>query len=462
MAEARGASRLGGEDERPVEGEGHTDLKRAITLPRMMLFILGDVLGAGVYVLIGQVAGAVGGAVWAPFLLALGFALLTAFSYAELVTKYPRAGGAAVFVQRAFSNTLLSFIIGFSMMSAAVTAAASLAVAFAGDYLAEFVAVPATVAAIVFLVAVALLNLRGIEESMKVNVVLTVIEVSGLFLAIALGWAAVAAGNAIPGQATQFAADTSVPLAILGGAVLAFYAFLGFETSANVAEEAVDPRRNYPRALLGALVIAGIVYLVLGLAVAMVVPLDVLSESSAPLLEVVRVAPFAFPEWLFSLIALLAVSNGALLFSIAASRLLFGMSREGLLPPVFGALLPGRRTPPVATAVVTVLASLLVLTGDLTTLAETTVLLLVIVFLGVNAAVLGLRRQPSTVDHFRTPTIFPVLAIVSCVIVITQQTAATLGRAAVLLLVGLVLYLINRAVLHRTGAGLAEEAAATD
>lgn len=426
-----------------------TDLKQAITLRRMLLFILGDVLGAGVYVLIGQVAAEVGGAVWAPFLLALAFAMLTAFSYAELVTKYPRAGGAAVFVQRAFHNSLLSFIVGFAMMGAAVTAAASLAVAFAGDYLTEFISVNSTLAALVFIVLVALLNLRGIEESMRVNVVLTIIELGGLLLAIVLGFATVATGNGIPEQAVQFRADTSLVVAVLGGAVLAYYAFLGFETSANVAEEAIDPRRSYPTALLTALGIAGVVYLLLGLALSMVVPVEELRGSTAPLLGVVQRAPIAFPEWLFSLIALLAVSNGALLFSIAASRLLYGMAREDLLPPAFGFLLEARRTPPVAIAVVTVVAGALIATGDLATLAETTVLLLVLVYIGVNAAVLALRRQPVDVPHFRAPTIMPVLALGSCFVILTQQTAATIGRAGIMLAIGLVLYGINWLALRR-------------
>ncbi len=450
MAEAKGASRLGPEDVAQVEGETRTDLKRAITLPRMMLFILGDVLGAGVYVLIGQVAGAVGGAVWAPFLLALGFALLTAFSYAELVTKYPRAGGAAVFVQRAFGNTLLSFIIGFSMMSAAVTAAASLAVAFAGDYLAEFVAVPASGAAIVFLVAVALLNLRGIEESMKVNVVLTVIEVSGLFLAIALGWAAVAAGNAIPGQATQFAADTSVPLAILGGAVLAFYAFLGFETSANVAEETVNPARNYPRALFGGLLTAGVVYVLVGLAVSAAVPTEQLVASSGPLLEVVRVADVGLPPWVFGLIALIAVANGALLTSIMTSRLTYGMATDGLLPPVFARVLPRRRSPWVAIVVTTGVSMALALTGSLETLANTVVLLLLVVFVSTNAAVLVLRRDRVEHRHFRAPVVLPVLALVSCAVLLTRLDGAVWVRGLLLVGVGVVLYLVSAATRKAT------------
>jgi len=348
-------------------------------------------------------------------------------------------------------NSLLSFIVGFAMMSAAVTAAASLAVAFAGDYLSQFVSVNPTVAALVFIVLVALLNLRGIEESMRVNVVLTVIEVSGLLLVIVLGFAAVAAGNGMPEQAMQFRTDTTVPLAVLGGAVLAYYAFLGFETSANVAEEAIDPRRTYPTALLSALAIAGVVYLLLGLALSMVVPVEELGGSTAPLLGVIEASPIAFPEWLFSLIALLAVSNGALLFSIAASRLLYGMAREDLLPPVFGSLLESRRTPPVAIAVVTAVAAALIATGDLATLAETTVLLLVLVYTGVNAAVLALRRQPVDVPHFRAPTIMPVLALVSCAIILTQQTAATIGRAGLMLAVGLVLYGVNRLVLRRSG-----------
>jgi len=369
------------------------------------------------------------------------------------VTRYPHAGGAAVFVQRAFGNKLLSFVVGFAMTGAAVTAAASPASAFAGDYLAEFVTVPSMVAALAFLGLVALLNLRGIDESMKVNVVLTVIEVGGLLLAIGLGWAAAPTGNAEPARPLEFAEGTSVPLAILGGAVPRLS---GLRDLGERGRGVRRPAQEYPRALLGALTIAGMVYLALGLAVSMVVPVNTLTESSAPLLEVVRAAPVAFPTWLFSLIALPAASNGALLFSIAASRLLYRMAREGLLPPVFATLLPGRRTPPVPIAVVTVLAVALVLTGDLTTLAETTVLLLVIVFLGVSASVLALRRQPDEAEGFRAPTIFPILAIPSCLLVLTQQTAATLGRAALLLAIGVVLYGVSLAVQRRSESGTPE------
>ncbi len=160
-------------------------LRRAITAPMLMLFILGDVLGAGVYALAGTIAGRVGGAIWAPLLIALCFALLTAASYAELVTKYPRAGGAAVYAEKAFGKPLLSFLVGFSMIAAGVTSAAGLAVAFAGDYLQALISVPPQWVCVGFLVIVGLLNARGIKESLGANLLMTTIELSGLVMVIA-------------------------------------------------------------------------------------------------------------------------------------------------------------------------------------------------------------------------------------------------------------------------------------
>ena len=154
---------------------GDTKLKRAITGPLLFLFILGDVLGAGIYALMGTLSAEVGGALWAPLLLALLLALLTAGSYAELVTKYPRAGGAAIFAERAFRTPIVSFLVGFSMLAAGVVSAAGLALAFGGDYLGVFLDVPQVLAAVVFLALVALLNARGITESLRGNVVMTVV-----------------------------------------------------------------------------------------------------------------------------------------------------------------------------------------------------------------------------------------------------------------------------------------------
>ena len=171
------------------QAQSKPSLRRAITGPMLFLFILGDVLGAGVYALAGTIAGEVGGAIWVPLLVALFFAMLTAGSYAELVTKYPHAGAASVFAEKAFKSPLISFLVGFSMLAAAVNSAAGLSLAFAGDYLAAFIDVSPSVAALVFLVMIAMLNARGVKESLGANVVMTVIEVSGLLLVIvAAGW----------------------------------------------------------------------------------------------------------------------------------------------------------------------------------------------------------------------------------------------------------------------------------
>jgi APA family basic amino acid/polyamine antiporter len=433
--------------------EHHPDskLRQGITGPLLYLFILGDVLGAGIYALVGQVSGEVGGAIWVPLLVALVLALLTAASYAELVTKYPKAGGAAVFAQRAFGKPVVSFLVGFCMLAAGVTSAAGLALAFAGDYLKPFLDVPAVPAALVFLLLVALLNARGISESVKSNVVMTVIEVSGLVLVVVLVSVMFGRGEGHPEQVLQFRDGTNPGLAVLGASLLAYYSFVGFETSANVAEEVRGVHRVYPRALFGALLTAGVVYVLIGLAAAIALPTDQLAASTAPLLDVVTATGAPIPAWLFSAIALIAVANGALLTMIMASRLTFGMAEQGLLPAVLGRVLPGRRTPWVAIVATTVLAAVLTLTGDLASLAETVVLLLLFVFLSTNIAVLVLRRDGVPQRHFRAPAIVPWLAIASCLALMTQQSPSVWLRAGILIAVGLALYLVRRLVQSRTG-----------
>lgn len=423
-------------------------LRRAVTGPLLFLFVLGDVLGAGVYALVGELGAEAGGAIWLPLLVALGMALLTASSYAELVTKYPQAGGSAVFAQRAFGSPLVSFLVGFCMLAAGVTSAAGLALAFGGDYLSVFVDLPAVPTALVFLALVALLNARGIKESLRANLVMTVIELSGLVLVVVLGAIVLGRGDGDPGRVLELPAETSWAAATLGGALIAFYSFVGFETSANIAEEVTDVRRVYPKALFGALVTAGAVYLLVGLvAPAVVAPQD-LASSSGPLLEVVRAAG-GVPLELFSVVALVAVANGALLTMIMASRLTYGMAEEGLLPPVLGRVLPGRRTPWVAIVVTTLVAMVLAATGELVDLASTVVLLLLFVFLSTNIAVLVLRRDRVEHDHFRAWTPLPVLAVVTCLVLLTQQEARHWALAGVLVAVGLVLHLLTRRASRR-------------
>jgi amino acid transporter len=433
------------------ETEAPSRLRRAITGPMLFAFILGDVLGAGIYALMGVLSEEVGGMLWAPLLLALLLALLTAGSYAELVTKYPRAGGAAVFAERAFHSRIVSFLVGFSMLAAGVVSAAGLAIAFAGDYLQTFLPVPPIPAAMVFLVIVAAINARGIRESMGANLVMTAIELSGLVIVIVVVGFFVAGGGGDASRVMETPEGTGIGFAVLGGAIIAYYSFVGFETSANVIEEVKEPSKTYPKALFAALLTAGAVYVLVGLASSVALPADELQESTGPLLAVVEATGIGVPSWLFSLIALIAVANGALLTMIMASRLTYGMAEQNLLPSALGRVLPGRKTPWAAILATTVVAMLLTLIGDLATLAETVVLLLLFVFLSANVSVLVLRRDRVEHDHFRVWTFVPVLGIASCILLLTQQRGMVWLFGAGLLLVGLGLFALAQWARRRSG-----------
>ena len=203
-----------------------------------------------------------------------------------------------------------------------------------------------------------------------------------------------------------------------------------------------NPSKVYPKALFGALLTAGVVYVLVGLASSIALPAAELEKSSGPLLDVVTASGVGVPPWLFSVIALIAVANGALLTMIMASRLTFGMAEQGLLPSTLGRVLENRRTPWVAILATTLVAMLLTLVGDLSTLAETVVLLLLFVFISTNVSVLVLRRDKVEHEHFRVWTVVPVLGIASCVLLLAQQELHVWLFGAALLAVGVVLYFV--------------------
>ena len=215
------------------------------------------------------------------------------------MTKYPRAAGAALYTHKAFRAPFLTFFVAFAVMSSGIASASTLARAFAGDYLSEFVDLPLVLAALIFIVVVAAINARGIAESVKLNVVLTSIEVTGLLIIVVVGVAALGEGSGDFSRNFEFKDGESVFGAIVAGTALAFYAMIGFEDSVNVAEEAKQPSRNYPRALFIGIAAAGTLYLLVTLTASLVVPTDQLSGSDAPLLEVVEVGPLGIPTKLF-------------------------------------------------------------------------------------------------------------------------------------------------------------------
>jgi amino acid transporter len=434
-------------------------LRRAISPGLLLFLVIGDMLGTGIYALTGDVAGVIGGAAWLGFGLAFVVALFTATSYLELVGKYPRAAGAALYTQRAFNKNFLTFLVAFAVMCSGLTSVGAASRTFAG-YSAEFLPLPALAVAVVFVLILAAINFRGVAESVKINVVLTCIEMSGLVIVLAVGAAALAGGNGDPGNAFKFNAGGDPLALVVHGATLAFFAIIGFEDSINMVEETVDPRRNFPRAFFIGITITGVVYMLVAFVTTALVPIEVLGASNQDLLEVVRIGAPWFPFVLFSLIAMCAVANTSLINLMMASRLLYGMAREQVLPGKLGAVHAKNRTPWIAILFTTALAIGLACWGGVRTLGGTTALLLLCVFTLVNLAVLVLRMKPVAHDHFRAPTLCPVLGIISCAYLASPWSGrdpAQYRVAGVLLIIGLVLYAVNWAVHGRRATPLNAE-----
>ncbi|MHC1560228.1 APC family permease [Actinomycetospora sp. C-140] len=448
------------------EGSSDQGLVRAIGPKLLVFFIIGDILGTTIYALTGTVSERVGGALWLPFLLAFVVAFMTAFSYLELVGKYPRAAGAALYTQKAFGRPFLTFLVAFTVMCSGITSAASAAQAFGGRNLEAIVGeLPGWVTPLVvvaFLVMLAVINFRGVGESVRVNVVLTCIEILGLLIVIVLGAWAVINGMGDASRLTEFAtsapessifSEPAVLLAISSATALAFFAMVGFEDSVNMAEETVDPPRTFPRAMLLAMGITATIYLVVALLASTLVPTEQLAEAeSGALLRVVQTASPSFPAIVFAAITLFAVTNTALINMMMASRLLYGMARERIIPNIFGRVHPRRRTPWFAIVVTSALAVVLVLLLEISELGSMTSLLLLAVFTLVNIAVLVLRRDEVGHRHFRAPTAIPVVAAVLCAFLASPFSGRPPKEylfAGILILLGVVLWGANRATVGK-------------
>ncbi|MGI9824893.1 APC family permease [Agromyces sp. Marseille-Q5079] len=437
-------------------------LKRVLGPGLLLLFIVGDILGTGIYALTGQVAAEVGGAAWLPFLLAFAVATVTAFSYLELVTKYPQAAGAALYTHKAFGIHFFTFIVCFIVMTSGITSASTASRAFAANLLVAFGIPDATVTtlliALAFIVLIMLVNLRGVSESVWLNVFLTLVELSGLLLVIFIGMWAIAGGNADWSRVVAFETpeDKGVLLAVSTATSLAFFAMVGFEDSVNMAEETKDPSRIFPKMMLSGLGIAAVIYVLVSITVVALVPIGDLVGSETPLVTAVEAAAPGFPiNDLLPFISMFAVANTALINMMMASRLLYGMSRQQVLPPFLGKVAPKRQTPWAAILFTSALAAGLITYVSLDAegsivalLGGTTSLLLLTVFAIVNVTVLVLRRQPVEHKHFRTPSALPVIGAITCLYLVFPWTsgrpAGQYGIAVALLAIGVLLWIAER------------------
>ncbi|PFG44861.1 amino acid/polyamine/organocation transporter (APC superfamily) [Isoptericola jiangsuensis] len=411
-------------------------LKRVMGRKLLLLFIVGDILGTGVYALTGQVAGEVGGAAWAPFLIAFVVATITAFSYLELVTKYPQAAGAALYTHKAFGIHLVTFVVAFMVMSSGITSASTASNAFAGFLNDGFGlgmadgSTPLLLIALGFMTLVALVNFRGVGESVKANVVLTLVELSGLLLVIFVGLWGVTQGRADFSRVVVFESgdDKSVFLAVTAATTLAFFAMVGFEDSVNMAEECKDPVKDFPRVMLTGLSVTGLIYVAVAITAVALVPVGDLTDptKASALTQVVAAGAPNLPfDVIFPFIGMFAVANSALINMLMASRLLYGLANQGVLPRAFGRVHRTRQTPWVSIVVTTLISYGLITyvvrqsgteagSDAIALLGGTTSLLLLVVFTVVNVALLVLRRRPVEHQHFRTWTPLAVVGALTC------------------------------------------------
>lgn len=426
-------------------------LKRSLGLFALVAYGVGDTLGAGIYALVGKIAGMVGPACWMSFLVALLAAGFTALSYAEMGARYPYASGEAHYTFEAFRFRLFSHGVGFLVFMSGITSMCAVAHAFAGYLAPFFPSLPVPLVAIAFFIAIGAITLSGMENSSLTNMICTAVEVTGLMIVIA-------AGISHFGEAkvdyTAFLPELTGGArvqAVLGAAVFAFYAFIGFEDMVKASEEAKDPEKNLPRGILLTLCITGVIYLLVALSAVTVLSPQDLKNSTAPLVDVVKAGAPQVPIWIFTAIALFAVANTALVNFMMASRILYGMAHDGLVPGWFGRVHPKFRTPHVATAFVFAVALVLTLTGNLTRLAQSTAVLLLCAFFAVNLSLLVLkfRKVSAASSAFKAPLWAPALGVLSSFGLLFYASLPALLTALILLGVSFALFFLNRFIPNR-------------
>jgi len=394
-------------------------LKRRLTIWLVILYGLGTTIGAGIYALVGKIAGVAGyHAPWS-FLVAACLVAFTVISYAEMSRRYPHAAGAALYVREGLGCVRLSTLVGLLVVLAGLTSASALANAFIG-YLNEIIAIDATTAIILTVLVLGGIAAIGITESVTVASVITAIEIFGLLLVVGVNYQSF---GALPEHIDAFAPPIDIQgwALVFSGAMLAFYAFLGFEDMVVIAEEVRDVKRNLPLAIFSTLAITAMLYLLVVTVAVMAMPPEELAMSEAPLAALYQKGTGSSPT-LINAIAGLAIINGVLIQLIMASRLLYGLASTQQIPNVFAHVDPRTHTPLVATATATAVTLLLSLLGTLTGLAEATSAVMLMVFALVNLSAWRVkRRMPAEEGLPSIPTWVPLAGfVISLAFVVSQ------------------------------------------
>jgi APA family basic amino acid/polyamine antiporter len=427
---------------------GPARLRRVLGPVEVTASGVGIIIGAGIYVLLGAATAEAGNAVWLSFLIAAGLCGLTGLSYAELASMFPSAGAEYDYTRRVFPARW-AFLVGWTMTVGLMVAAAAIAVGFA-HYLEYFVDVPLVAAAVALLAFDAAVALTGIGRSARLTLALSALQVAGLIFVIVIGASHVGDRSVL--------SDVN-PSAVLGGAALVFFAFIGFDEVITLAEETRDPTRVIPRALFAALGISALLYMAVAITAVSVIGAPALAESNRPLADVMAHVLGGNAEGAVAAIALVTTTNTSLLALTAASRLTYGMADAGALPA--SARRVSRRTgaPTAGIVIAAVGAAAFALIGDLTFVASVTDFAVYAVFLAVNAAVIVLRRTaPDAARPFRIPgsihgvPVIPIVGSIAALAMIPQLQARSLWLGAALLVSGLLAHAAlspDRAVIRR-------------
>lgn len=389
-----------------MQNINNAKLKRQLSLPLLVFYGIGTILGAGIYVLVGKVAGASGFYTPVSFLLASLLAGFSAFSYAELASRYPRSAGEAIYIEEGFAIRHFSILVGLMIVAVGVVSTATLAHGFAG-YFNVFFNIPPTLIVSVLVISVGLICAWGIGQSVMLAAIMTVVEIMGLLIILYVGRESFALmPDVLPDMLP--ALEYPVWAGVLMGSFIAFYAYLGFEDIVNVAEEAVKPRINIPLAIIISLFVTTFFYILISVVAIILISPDELAESNAPLAMLYQKTT-GQPPLVITIISLISVINGALIQVIMASRVLYGMSRKNWLPETIGKINETTHTPLVATAIVTVIVLLFALFFPLLSLAKITSYITLIIFMLINFALIKIKHSKGAHDGFTVPLLVPIL-----------------------------------------------------
>ncbi|MGV7225467.1 MAG: APC family permease [Nitrosopumilus sp.] len=385
-----------------------SELKRHMGLFHLTMYGVGLILGAGIYVLIGEAAGFAGNSMWISFLLGAIVAVFAGLSYSELSALYPKAAAEYTFVKNAFKNNFFGFIIGWLTAITSIIVAATVSLGF-GGYLTQFIELPITIGAIILIAILSVVNFIGIKESAWANTIFAIITAGGLGLIIFLGF------TVEPVESIDyFEAPNGFPGIILAF-VLIFFAFIGFEDMANVAEEVRRPHKTIPRAIILSVVITGIIYILVSLSAVKILDWQELAASSAPLADVAHKVLGTNGSITLSIIALFATASTVLITLVAGARILYGMAKSNSLPQFLSNVHSKTKTPWIAVIVILVTSIGFTFVGDIVIIANIVVFAVVITFAAINLAVIVLRyTEPVLERPFRVPINigkFPILPL---------------------------------------------------